>query len=295
MGLMKEKKKNSFIIFSGVFLVLIIGIIVLLFNKSNNIIDVKADEVITENNKVVENTEKKESIYLDLKNDKNADDASNVIPSIMYPGVPFEFSGQKIAYLTFDDGPSEHVTGKILDVLKKNDAKATFFTVGKVIESNPKGSELIKRMAKEGHAIANHGYSHDYNILYPNGKVNVDDFMKDFNKNNEILKKILGDDFKTRVIRMPGGHASWGGTDVLDKRLSEEGIYQTDWNALNGDAEGKTRSSQELLDKLKQSMGDKRSLIILMHDTDAKETTVEYLQSAIDYLKSQGFIFKTLK
>lgn len=272
-------------------MIMILGIGLISCGKVDKSTDVKSDAIVDNENV----KDEKKGAYLELKDDPNADDASIVIPSLMYPGVPFEFTGQKIAYLTFDDGPSEQVTGKILDILKKNNVKATFFTLGKIIEENPKSSELIKRMATEGHAIANHGYSHDYNVLYPNGTVNVDSFMKDFKKNDELLKGILGNDFKTRVIRLPGGHGSWNGMESLDKKLAQEGIYQTDWNALNGDAEGASRTPEKLLSELKNTVGEKRSVIVLMHDTDAKETTAEYLQSAIDYLKSQGFVFKTLK
>ena len=78
---------------------------------------------------------------------------------------------KKIAYLTFDDGPSENVTPQILDILDKNDVKATFFVLGTAIEGGEKQKELLRRMDEEEHAIGNHGYSHNYKILYPNGEV----------------------------------------------------------------------------------------------------------------------------
>ncbi|WP_291653859.1 polysaccharide deacetylase family protein [Clostridium sp.] len=233
--------------------------------------------------------------YLSLEEDSNADDASKVLPETMYKWNFYREDNKKIAYLTFDDGPSQNSTEKILDILGANDIKATFFTLGRSIENNSQSEKLLKRMAKEGHSIASHGYSHDYSILYPNRTVDVDSFMKDFEKNDKILKEVLGKDFSTRLIRMPGGHASWNGTEHLDEVLESKGIFQMDWNALNGDAEGMDFPKEHLLNKLKETVGSQDVIIVLMHDTDAKKGTVEYLQSAIDYLKSEGFEFRTLK
>ena len=90
---------------------------------------------------------------------------------------------QKIAFLTFDDGPSTTVTPKILNILKKNNVKATFFLLGENIEANEKSRELVKREFNEGHAIGNHTYSHNRNnMLFPNNKVNVPVFMNDVKK-----------------------------------------------------------------------------------------------------------------
>lgn len=251
---------------------------------------IEEEKSVNEDSNKIENGE-----YLTLENDSNADDASVILPETMYKWNFYRDDNRKVAYLTFDDGPSRHSTRIILDILKDNSIKATFFTLGTSIENNDKAADLLKRMAREGHSIGNHGYSHNYSILYPNRIVDVEAFMKDIEKNNKILKDILGKNFKTRLIRMPGGHASWNGTAELDKALESKGIYQMDWNSLNGDAEGKDFPKEYLLDKLKETVGDKDVIIILMHDTDSKKGTVEYLQSAIDHLKKEGFEFRTLK
>ncbi len=70
---------------------------------------------------------------------------------------------EKVAYLTFDDGPSQTVTPQILDLLKQENIKATFFVLGMRVKANP---DLVKREYEEGHYIANHGYSHDYASIY---------------------------------------------------------------------------------------------------------------------------------
>ena len=87
-------------------------------------------------------------------------------------------SEQKIAYLTFDDGPTLKATPKILDILKEEDVVATFFVVGKHVKENP---ELVKRAYDEGHFIANHGYNHNNSKLYKND----DSFINEI-KNTDI-------------------------------------------------------------------------------------------------------------
>ncbi|VYU18478.1 Peptidoglycan-N-acetylglucosamine deacetylase [Clostridium tertium] len=233
--------------------------------------------------------------YLSLEEDENADDASIVIPETMYKWNFYREDNKKIAYLTFDDGPSEHSTEKILDILNDNNIKATFFTLGSSIENNPRSKEILQRIAKEGHAIGSHGYSHNYSVLYPNRTVDVQAFLNDFEKNDKLLKENLGKDFSTRLIRLPGGHSSWNGTEALDEALSSKGIIQMDWNALNGDAEGHDKPKEVLLNNLKDTVLDQDVVIILMHDTDMKKGTVDYLQDAINYLREQGYEFRTLK
>ena len=260
-------------------------------NSSNDIDDNenKEDSDI-ENNISLDN-----SGYLALEEDINADDASVVVPETMYKWNFYREDNKKIAYLTFDDGPSEHSTEKILDILNANDIKATFFTLGSSIERNPRSEEILKRMAKEGHAIASHGYSHEYSILYPNRTVDVQAVLNDFEKNDKLLKDKLGKDFSTRLIRLPGGHSSWNGTAALDVELEKRGIIQVDWNSLNGDAEGHDKPKEVLLRNLQDTVLDQDVVIVLMHDTDSKQGTVDYLQSAIDYLRGEGFEFRTLK
>lgn len=259
-------------------------------NNEELITDECGNEKTEENIPILEN-----SGYIRLEDDINADDASDVLPKTMYEWNFYREDNKKIAYLTFDDGPSNNSTDKILDILKNNNIKATFFVLGSSIESNNKSTEILKRIAKEGHAIGSHGYSHNYSKLYPNRTVDVKAVIEDFEKNDILLKNVLGKDFSTRLIRLPGGHSSWKGTKELDNILNQMGIWQVDWNALNGDAEGIDFPKEVLLENLKETVVDKDIAIILMHDTDNKKGTVEYLQSAIDYLKSQGFEFRTLK
>ncbi len=205
-------------------------------------------------------------------------------------------NGKKVAFLTFDDGPSTTVTPKVLDTLKKYDVKATFFIVGSQLENGgEKAQALLKREYEEEHTIANHTYSHDYKYLYPNRSINVDRFLGEVEKTDNAISKALGQDFKTSVVRFPGGLMSWKNQGAAKEALSKKKIQYVDWNALSGDAEGKKRSADQLFERTKKEVGQQEKVVILMHDTYGKETTAESLPKVIEYLKSQGYEFETLK
>lgn len=200
-----------------------------------------------------------------------------------------EEKNQKIAYLTFDDGPSEKITPRILDILSEYDIKATFFVLGKMIDINP---ETLKRTHEGGHAIGHHSYSHDYNYIYRN----TGNFIGELEKTNANFKKVLGEDFKTRLLRFPGGsfEKKKQNTIIATEKL---GYINYDWNALNGDAEGHNLSKQYLINRLKSTVSarkDSKEVIILMHDTDTKSTTADALPEIIDYLIKEGYVFRTL-
>ncbi len=91
---------------------------------------------------------------------------------------------EKIAYLTFDDGPSGVITPQILEILKREEIKATFFVLGSRVELYP---ELVKREYEEGHYIANHGYSHVYTSIYSSPNAVLDEY----NNTEARIKSIL--------------------------------------------------------------------------------------------------------
>ncbi|MGG4217785.1 polysaccharide deacetylase family protein [Paenibacillus jamilae] len=237
------------------------------------------------------------------KNVSSAEDAAFVekyLNQQMHGQRPEGIDGKKVVYLSFDDGPSVTVTPKILDILKKENVKATFFVVGKAVEENESTKHLTKRIVKEGHAIGNHTYSHDYGYLYPNQTVNSSIFMNDIEKTNQILKQVLGQGFSTRVIRFPGGHMTWqrndpNGMEVLDKALRDKDYHQIDWNVLPKDAEGAPKNAKQLISEFMRNMGNREKAVVLMHDTYGKEETAKALPEIISYLKKQGYEFKTLR
>ncbi len=199
-------------------------------------------------------------------------------------------SKEKVAYLTFDDGPSSTVTPKILDTLKKENIKATFFVLGTMAKSN---ASLLKREKAEGHYIANHGYSHVYSKVYENENKP----LEEYEKTNKIIAEALGDStYQANVFRFPGG--SVGGTydkikTKAKKVLKEKGIAYLDWNCLTNDAAG-SDTKEEIMKSLKSTCKGKNSIVVLMHDAPNKKLTAETLPDVIAYLRSQGYSFKNL-
>ncbi|MDR6778548.1 MULTISPECIES: polysaccharide deacetylase family protein [Paenibacillus] len=237
------------------------------------------------------------------KSDPEVEDGAFVekyLKQQMLGQMPDGADGKKVAYLSFDDGPSVTVTPKILDILKKQKVKATFFIVGKEADENEHTRNIIKRIVKEGHAIGNHTYSHNYKYLYPNKRVSTDHVMQDIERNNKVLKSILGPEFTTRMIRFPGGHMTWNSRDpqgmaALDKVLHQKDYHQVDWNVLTKDAEGKSKKAPALINQFIRSVKGREKAIILMHDTYGKEETAKALPQIIEFLKKQGYEFKVMK
>lgn len=211
----------------------------------------------------------------------------------------FESDGKKIAFLTFDDGPSTSVTPQILDTLKNYDVKATFFLIGENVESDERSKELVKQMFEEGHAIGNHTYSHNMRKLYPQNKIDVEYYMGEIEQTNTSIRNIVGQGFNTRVLRLPGGYMSRvyyndPNLDMFNEKLTEKGMYSIDWNAYDYDSEGRRKDSEQLLEHVKESVGTQEKVVILMHDTYGKEETAKALPQIIEYLKAQGYEFKTI-
>lgn len=195
---------------------------------------------------------------------------------------------EKIAYLTFDDGPTLKSTGKILDILKEENVPATFFVVGKHVKEHP---ELVKRAYDEGHYIANHGYNHNNKKLYSSRE----NFLSEIkNTDIEIGKAIGNPNYSSHVFRFPNGFMSnnyRNKKDAYVKLLSNIDYTYIDWNCLNRDSE-KKYSNSELLYNLKQSSKNKGTLVVLMHDTSDVNKTDLVLKDSINYLKEQGYIFQ---
>ncbi|MBZ2174501.1 polysaccharide deacetylase [Schnuerera sp. xch1] len=193
----------------------------------------------------------------------------------------------KVAYLTFDDGPSETITSQILDILDEYDVKATFFVIGNLAERHP---DMLKRIDENGHAIGNHTYTHKYNDIYKKPS----NFIKELKTTEKIFKNILGEDFETKIMRFPGG--SFGeGKAVYKEAVENMGYEYIDWNSLNGDAEGHNIPSNRLIERFKSTFKGQDELVVLMHDTDAKKTTPKALPGIIEFLIDNGYEFSTFE
>ena len=204
-------------------------------------------------------------------------------------------NGKKIVFLTFDDGTSKTNTPEVLRILDENNIKATFFLTGSNIENGGETArELVKQEFESGHAIANHSYSHDCGKLYPGRNLDMKAFKEDYEKNDKLLKSILGENFTTHVMRCPGGYMSRKNMDELDKYLEKNNIASIDWNALNADAEGPKKNAKQLAQYAIKTSEGKEMVVLLMHDTYGKEETVKALPTIIKYFKDNGYEFRTL-
>ena len=197
-------------------------------------------------------------------------------------------SDTKRVFLTFDDGPSSN-TNQILDILNERGIKATFFVLGSNVEKNP---EMVKRMYDEGHFIANHGYSHVYETIYQSPQAVLDEY----NRCNQVVRDAIGEqEYNSHLFRFPGGLVGGKYADIKNQAndlLLQNDIVHVDWNALNGDSETTSPTIEYEVQRVQETVGDKQSVVILMHDAQAKTVTVEALPTIIDYLKGQGYEFK---
>lgn len=185
----------------------------------------------------------------------------------------------KTVYLTFDDGPSAG-TDEILDILKKYDVKATFFVNG-----HEGYEEVLKRMAREGHTIGMHSYSHEYSDIY----ADLDHFAEDLDEVHSYVLDATGVD--SIFYRFPGGTSTCRRfTDVKDctEYLDAKGIRHYDWNVSADDSVGRKKSASEISAKVIGDIerSDKNTIIVLLHDAPGKKTTIEALPAIIEAVRS---------
>lgn len=194
-------------------------------------------------------------------------------------------SDKKVAYLTFDDGPSDN-TEQILEILKKYGVKATFFVLGEKCELRP---ELVKKMFDEGHTIGNHTYSHDYEAIYESAEA----LREEIYKTEDIIAGIIGRENVMKLFRFPGGAMSPRQSE-LRADFENFGYKYADWNALNGDAEMADYTYDHCISRIKETCSDTGDVVILMHDAPLKTMTVAALPETIEYLISQGYSFERI-
>lgn len=196
------------------------------------------------------------------------------------------FNNKGIIYLTFDDGPNEGTTNVILDILKEEKVKATFFVTCKGPD------ELIKREHDEGHTVALHTASHDYSIVYASDSSYFEDLYKVQNR----VKRITG--VESKIVRFPGGSSntisrrySNGIMTRLTSDLLNKGYKYYDWNISSGDA-GNTTDPNVVYSNVVNSLRTDRANMVLMHDI--KTYTRDALRSIIRYGKNNGYRFEKI-
>lgn len=193
-------------------------------------------------------------------------------------------TGDKIVYLTFDDGPGKY-TQKLLDVLDQYNVKATFF----VTNQYPEYQELIKAEHEKGHTVALHSYSHDYASIYASQEA----FYKDLQKMSDVCYEQA--DIRPTIIRFPGGssntvsaHYRNGIMTELTESLGLKGYQYCDWNVTSGDA-GETTDTSKVAENVIEGIQKNKVSVVLQHDV--KEFSVNAVEKIINWGLANGYTF----
>lgn len=194
------------------------------------------------------------------------------LPDITRPKIDLSnIKDKKLIAITFDDGPS-HNTVRLLDELKKREARVTFFVLGNRVNQF---AEQIRRAYTEGHLIASHTYSHLNLVKLPDAALS-----NEINRANEEIEKITGD--KPLYLRPPYGSTNAKVKQVGDMYTILWNVDTLDWKTKNADA-----VYQNIISHAKDGA------IVLLHDLYA--TSVDGALKAIDTLKEQGYAFVTVE
>lgn len=192
--------------------------------------------------------------------------------------------GNKVVYLTFDDGPGPY-TQELLDVLDRYNVKATFF----VTNGKPDYQNLIAEEASRGHTVAIHSASHDYSRIYQS----VDAYFDDLNEMNNIIFTQTGK--YADIIRFPGGSSNTVSRSYCEGIMSQlvcaveaKGFRYCDWNVSSGDAGSANTASQVICNVINGIKGRNIS-IVLQHDI--KKFSVDAVEEIIQWGLSEGYTF----
>ncbi|MBQ4560851.1 MAG: polysaccharide deacetylase family protein [Clostridia bacterium] len=191
----------------------------------------------------------------------------------------------KMIYLTFDDGPGAH-TGRLLDVLKKYNVKATFFVV------NTGSLDILTRMQQEGHTVAMHSATHSYEKIY----ANEDAYFEDLSAIENAIKDKLGD-FR-KILRFPGGGSNAvskrfneGIMTRLTQKVKELGYRYYDWNVDSNDAGG-TKTADGVFNNVTSRIPSNQYSIVLQHDIHSY--SVDAVERIIIWGLKNGYSFRAL-
>ena len=226
--------------------------------------------------------------YLAIKDDESLPSYAKEYPGLYSKAVdePNTLSDEKVCYLTFDDGPSTSNTPGILDTLKKENVKATFFVVTSEIDEET--APILQRIVDEGHTLCIHANEHKYGDLYASTEAYLEDFANAYDKIYELTG------YRVQGFRFPGGSNgqvnSSGCYDDIVTEMTRRGFEYYDWNAYAHDAEGGNYSPEEMADMAvhEVDISSRNDVILLMHDTYGKDKTVSALEQIISQLKEEG-------
>lgn len=192
-----------------------------------------------------------------------------------------------VVYLTFDDGPTHQVTPMVLDALARYNVKATFFVIGARAQDH---ADLTRRIVREGHALGNHTWNHDYSDIYRSPEA----FLASVRRAEAALNKIAG--VRPTLVRAPGG--TYGHfTPEYFAIMKQNGYAVVNWNVSSADATLPVPTADVIASNVIENSKAKsvrRNVVVLMHDGAGHESTAEALPAIIEYFLSQGYRFDVL-
>jgi peptidoglycan/xylan/chitin deacetylase (PgdA/CDA1 family) len=198
-------------------------------------------------------------------------DTELVSPESIKDALPTLDENKKYVALTFDDGPNNSSTLDLLNILKANNVKATFFMLGQMVDQNP---DAAKRVYEEGHEVASHSYSHPQ---LPT--LTTDELKSEINKTNKAIFKATG--VLPRNIRPPYGAIDKKSAETIGMPIIQWNIDSQDWKSKNPGA---------INNVVKQNVFN--GAIILIHDIHPE--SVKAVPGLITMLKNEGYEFVTI-
>ncbi|RHW42679.1 polysaccharide deacetylase [Neobacillus notoginsengisoli] len=197
------------------------------------------------------------------------------------PAKPVNTGNGRPVYLTFDDGP-HNVSGQILDVLDKYNAKATFFMLDGNMKQHP---AAVKRMASSGHSLGLHGVTHSKTEFYKSAQ----SVIGEMNQARATVKNLTGID--TVLIRTPFG-SSPHMTPAYKQAVIENGYKMWDWTVDSRDwAFRNARYVDSVIEQLEKQRNSTGPIVILLHE---RPETLAHLPALMEYLKNQNYTFQPL-
>lgn len=197
------------------------------------------------------------------------------IPRILrsfFPSLVWEMpKDEKKIFLTFDDGPHPIITPKIIDLLRRYDAKATFFCIGRNVEAN---KEIFNMILKEGHSVGNHTYNHDRGW-----RTATKDYIESVERANEHIN--------SNLFRPPHGRIKYSQIRALQQKYKI-----ITWTVISYDWD-KSITSDDCFNNIIRN-ADSGSIIVFHDSEKAINNMLPALEKVLKYYKSKGFTFEKI-
>lgn len=181
---------------------------------------------------------------------------------------------EKIVILTFDDGPDEFQTPKVLDVLKEYGVTATFFCIGSKVKGN---EAIVRRIVEEGHSIGNHSYTHTWRFPLLSTEKMKADLLLCQEQLEEVTKQ------KVSLFRPPYGVTN----PTIAKAVNELGYRTIGWNIRTLDTQ--SLSHDKIIKRIRRRL--RPGAVLLLHDRMPESDIL--LKRILDELGRKGYITET--